>query len=671
MKLNDLLTEYRNFLRMREKMETRRDTYPFSAIVGQERMKMALLLNAINPRIGGVLIKGEKGTAKSTAARALAGLLPDRRVVTGCRFGCDPDNRTNLCVDCRSRVSELPVSHSRMCVVELPISATEDKVVGSLDIGHALRTGEKKFEPGILAQAHRNILYVDEVNLLNDHLVDVLLDVAAMGMNYIEREGVSYSHPSSFILVGTMNPEEGELRPQLLDRFGLCVDVEGIHDASTRVEVIRRRQRYEESPGEFNRSWEEEEKRLRKQILTAQGFLSLVKVPDEILHMIARICIDMGVDGHRADITLMKTAATLAAFHGRKETTEEDVREAADLVLTHRMRKKPFSEQQMDSKKIDESIRKSREETKQQEEQQTGENPQDNQQTEDRHMPDASATTRFSEGEPFRLNQQMLQQKNRPDPIIREGRGKRSVTESGNGKYVGSRIPGVPGSDIAFDATIRAAAPFQRTRPGKLAVRIEPPDIREKIRERRSGNTILFVVDASGSMGAEQRMTAVKGAILSLLIDAYQKRDRVGLVAFRGTGAEVLLPPTSSVELARKYMQDLPVGGKTPLAHGLSKALDVMQRERKVNRDAILKMILISDGRANVGQISDNPFGDAKTAASHIRDAGIPSCVIDSEQGFISFGLAHSISEEMGAKYLRLEELRAEDIAGIAKGIGM
>jgi len=333
------------------------DIYPFSAIVGQEQMKIALLLNAINPRIGGVLIKGEKGTAKSTAARALAHLLPEREVVDGCTFGCDPKDNKGLCLDCQKK-PELKSKITCMRVVELPISATEDKVVGSLDIEHALKKGEKKFEPGILAQAHRNILYVDEVNLLNDHIVDVLLDAAAMGMNYIEREGVSYVHPSSFILIGTMNPEEGELRPQLLDRFGLCVDIEGIHDVDTRVEVIRRRQSYEEHPTEFFEQWIDQEQKLRDRIVQAQELLSTVTISDEMLHMIAQICIDMGVDGHRADITMMKTASTLAVYHGRVEVIKEDVREAATLVLSHRMRRRPFSEQRMDETKVDLSIQK-------------------------------------------------------------------------------------------------------------------------------------------------------------------------------------------------------------------------------------------------------------------------------------------------------------------------
>jgi len=650
-------------------MMTQYDTiYPFSAIVGQEQMKKALLLNAINPKIGGVLIKGEKGTAKSTAARALAHLLPDRQVVEGCIFGCDPADTKAMCPECKKRYPDMIIASAKMRVIELPISATEDKVVGSLDIEHALKTGEKKFEPGILAQANRNILYVDEVNLLNDHIVDVLLDAAAMGMNYIEREGVSYVHPSAFILIGTMNPEEGELRPQLLDRFGLCVDIVGIHDAETRVEVIRRRRKYEDMPEEFIRVWEPSERELRERIVQAQKLLPGVKISDEMLTMIAQICIDMAVDGHRADITMAKTAATIAAYNNRAEVNDDDVREAAALVLAHRMRRRPFSEQQMDKQKMEESIKKSQNDRRQpphEHEHQKNPQPQES------HAPDGSATTQFAEGSPFKLNQEPLSVPRRIDSFRREGNGRRSVTESRDGKYVRSRIPETIGPDIALDATIRAAAPHQRDRTGTLAVKIEAPDLREKVRERRMGNTVLFVVDASGSMGAQQRMTAVKGAILSLLIDAYQKRDRVGLVVFRGKGAELLLPPTSSVELARKYMQQLPVGGKTPLAHGLSRGFEVLQRERMINCHTIPRMVLISDGRANVGMGSGSPFNDAKEVAAHIRDAGISSFVIDSEQGFISFGLAHTLSDELGAKYIRLEDLKAEQIADLVKGIGM
>jgi len=557
-----------------------------------------------------------------------------------------------------------------MRVIELPISATEDKVVGSLDIEHALKTGEKKFEPGILAQANRNILYVDEVNLLNDHIVDVLLDAAAMGTNFIEREGVSYQHPASFILIGTMNPEEGELRPQLLDRFGLCVEIVGIHDADTRVEVIRRREAYDKSPEKFLEIWQAPEQDLRDRIVLARKLLHLVTVSDDMLRMIAQICIDMAVDGHRADITMMKTASTIAAYNDRTEVNEDDVREAAALVLSHRMRRRPFSEQQMDNQKMEQSIKKSQKEHRQPQHQHEHEHPHAHHPQENK-TPDGSTTTQFAEGSPFKLNQQPLSVPRRIDSFRREGNGRRSVTESRDGKYVRNRIPETIGPDIALDATIRAAAPHQRERTGTLAITIKPSDLREKVRERKMGNTVLFVVDASGSMGAQQRMTAVKGAILSLLIDAYQKRDRVGLVVFRGTGAEVLLPPTSSVELARKYMQQLPVGGKTPLAHGLSKGFEIIRRELMINHHTIPRMILVSDGRANVSMGSGSPLDDAKEVAGHIRDAGISSFVIDSEQGFISFGLAHTLSDELGAKYLRLEDLDAGQIAGIVKGIGM
>jgi magnesium chelatase subunit D len=641
--------------------------YPFSAIVGQEQMKKALIFNAINPGIGGVLIRGEKGTAKSTAARALVRLLPEKCVAEGCIFGCDPRDTRHMCRACREKQPEPESRMTPMKVVELPISATEDKVVGSLDIGHALKSGEKKFEPGILAEANRNILYVDEVNLLNDHIVDVLLDAAAMGMNFIEREGVSYSHPSSFILIGTMNPEEGELRPQLLDRFGLCVDIEGIRDVETRIEVIKRRKAYESDPETFIPEWDAEEQELRSRILAAKELLSRASMPDDILRMIAQICIDMAVDGHRADITMMKTAATIAAWNNRTVVGEEDVREAADLVLSHRMRKKPFSDQQMDRRKVEESIKNSKKE--QQPVQQSSHR--DHPHPGESQVPDSSKTTTAPEGSPFYIDQQKTALPHRPDSAKREGNGKRCITESRDGRYVRSRVMGTPNADIALDATLRTAAPFQEGRTGSLAIKIEPSDLREKVRERKTASTILFVVDASGSMGAEQRMTAVKGAILSLLIDAYQKRDRVGLVAFRGSGAELLLPPTSSVELARKYMQALPVGGKTPLAHGLLKGFEVLQREQAVHRNTIPRLILISDGKANVGMGTRSPLEDVKVVASRIRDEGIPSLVIDPEQNFLSFGLARTLSEDLGARYIRLEDLESGQLAGLVKGIGM
>ncbi|MBU0733014.1 MAG: ATP-binding protein [Proteobacteria bacterium] len=330
--------------------------YPFSAIVGQEKMKNALILNAINPKLGGVLIRGEKGTAKSTAVRSLAALLPEIEVVADCKFGCDPSKKASMCQECIDRLEmgeDLPVKKRKTGVVELPVGSTEDRVVGTLDIEHAIKKGEKRFEPGILAQANRGILYVDEVNLLDDHIVDLLLDSAAMGVNTVEREGVSYSHPAGFILIGTMNPEEGELRPQLLDRFGLCVQIEGIADLGQRVEVVKRRASYEERPADFEKSWKDEEEKLRTAIIQAKNLLDQVSVSDDILYLIARIAIDMHVDGHRADIIMAKASKTLAALNGRKEVLEADVRGAADMALQHRMRKQPFQKHGVEEGKIE------------------------------------------------------------------------------------------------------------------------------------------------------------------------------------------------------------------------------------------------------------------------------------------------------------------------------
>jgi magnesium chelatase subunit I len=322
-------------------MQTGRTVFPFSAIVGQEQMKQALVLNAVNPSIGGVLIRGEKGTAKSTAVRALARLLPELDVVADCRFGCPPDEPELRCPECEERVARgeaLPRSRRQMRVVELPINASEDRVVGAIDIEAAIKRGEKEFEPGVLAEANRNILYVDEVNLLDDHIVDVLLDAAAMGQNTVEREGVSISHPARFILVGTMNPEEGELRPQLLDRFGLCVDVAGIHDVRDRVEIVERREQYEEDPEAFALRFEPSERDEADRISRAMSVLSDVAVDRDILVSIASVSIELQVDGHRADIVMRKGAQALAALDDRSAVELDDVEQVAPMVLAHRVK---------------------------------------------------------------------------------------------------------------------------------------------------------------------------------------------------------------------------------------------------------------------------------------------------------------------------------------------
>jgi len=321
--------------------------FPFTAIVGQDRMKMALILNAINPQIGGVLIRGERGTAKSTAARALAALLPEIRVVANCVFACNPDAPERLCDNCKERVNNgesLPVTARRTKFVNLPVSATEDRVVGTLDIEKAIKFGERHFEPGVLAGANRGVLYVDEVNLLDDHVVDLLLDSATMGVNVVEREGISFSHPARFVFVGSMNPEEGDLRPQLLDRFALCVDIRGIHDSRARVEILERSLEYERDSAGFYEVWYPEEENLSRTIARARNMLHQVAYTRRDLQTIAGLMAELEVDGHRGDIVILKAAITHAAFEGRAEINTRDILIAAELALPHRLKRRPLQD---------------------------------------------------------------------------------------------------------------------------------------------------------------------------------------------------------------------------------------------------------------------------------------------------------------------------------------
>jgi Mg-chelatase subunit ChlI len=337
--------------------------FPFTAIVGQDRMKRALILNAISPQIGGVLIRGERGTAKSTAARALAALLPEIDVVSDCPYHCHPQHRDLMCDSCRQRydqTGELPAALTRTTFVDLPVSATEDRVVGTLDIERAIKLGERHFEPGVLAAANRGLLYVDEVNLLDDHVVDLLLDSAAMGVNVIEREGISFSHPARFMLVGTMNPEEGDLRPQLLDRFALCVDIQGIADPGSRVEILRRRVAYEQAPDAFCRDWRAAEQALSQRIAQAQTLAPDVRYADADLYAIAALTSEMEVDGHRADIVILKAAIAHAAFEGRDAICETDILLAAELALPHRLRRRPFEDTQSKLEQLEQRLEQAR-----------------------------------------------------------------------------------------------------------------------------------------------------------------------------------------------------------------------------------------------------------------------------------------------------------------------
>ena len=664
-------------------LPNREPSFPFTAIVGQTAMKRALLLNTVNPRIGGVLIRGKKGTAKSTAVRSLAALLPEVAVLQGCPYSCPPEARQGLCQWCESGSNDNPPVSHQVRIVDLPVGASEDRLVGSLDIEQAIKSGTKSFEPGLIAAAHRGILYIDEVNLLNDHLVDVLLDASAMGRNYVEREGISVSHSAEFILVGTMNPEEGDLRPQLLDRFGLAVEVDGIMPSQERRQVVRRRMAYESDPFSFMDQWQEEEGKERERLLRSREMLGHVTVSDDILGLITDICAEYQVDGLRGDIVMYKTASTIAAYDGRTEVDVEDVREAAQMALLHRQRRQPFQQPHLVTEQLDNMLDEYQNQSHSREPEDNNSSAQDRNEEESdpsdlgddeqENAPDSGAGPQdqwFETGDAYNVQSILL-----PPPDRRErpssGRRATTVSESSSGRYVRAQVPQGTVSDLALDATLRAAAPHQERRresadedAGSMLV-IEPWDVREKVRETKTGSLILFVVDASGSMGAQRRMVAVKGAVLSLLLDAYQRRDRVALISFRGTSADLLLPPTNSVDLAQLYLQDLPTGGRTPLSKGLYLALETLETERLKDRNVLPLVVVLSDGRANVAMDggSAQAVEEARNYASIFEDKSMTCVVIDTELDFIKLQMAKPFAEAMGARYLKLEDLRADSLA--------
>ncbi|MFF8863786.1 putative cobaltochelatase [Streptomyces sp. NPDC015139] len=655
--------------------------FPFTAVVGQDDLRLALLLNAVSPAVGGVLVRGEKGTAKSTAVRALSALLPEVDVVSGCRFSCDPAAPDPSCPDGPHEPGGGARRPARM--VELPVGASEDRLVGALDIERALAEGVKAFEPGLLADAHRGILYVDEVNLLHDHLVDLLLDAAAMGASYVEREGVSVRHAARFLLVGTMNPEEGELRPQLLDRFGLTVEVAASREPEQRVEVVRRRLAYDDDPAAFAARWAEEEAAVRQRIVAARRLLPQVRLGDGALRQIAATCAAFEVDGMRADIVMARTATALAAWAGRTDVLAEDVRQAALLALPHRRRRNPFDAPGLDEDRLDETL-----------EQFSGDDggtdddpdpdgpgggggrpapdggPQDDAggaarpEAGEGGQPQASGSQEQSAArasEPFRAKVLSV-------PGIGEGAaGRRSRARTEQGRTTGARRPRGALTKLHLAATVQAAAPHQRARgrsgPGLV---IRRDDLRQATREGREGNLVLFVVDASGSMAARQRMGAVKGAVLSLLLDAYQRRDKVGLVTFRGADAVVALPPTSSVDAAAARLESLPTGGRTPLAAGLLRAHEVLRVERLRDPARRALVVVVTDGRATGGP---EPVAHAERAARLFAAEQVASVVVDCESGPVRLGLAGRLAGELGGAAVTLDGLRADSIAGLVRDV--
>jgi len=660
----------------------RREIFPFTAIVNQEPMKNALVANAVNPAIGGVLISGHKGTGKSTAVRALARLLPEICVVKGCPFHCDPDDPETMDEYCRKRFArgeKLIEKKIPMPLVELPLNATQDRLAGSLHVEHALKTGQRRFDPGLLALANRGILYVDEVNLLEDHLVDALLDVAASGVNIVEREGISFTHRSRFLLVGTMNPEEGALRPQFLDRFGLFVPIKGVREEIRRGEIVKRCLAFEQNPKAFIKEWASREKELCQKIARARKQLLKVNIPESLVKLSVSLAREAGARGHRAEITMIRLAKTLAALNMKKRVDEEIIIRAARFVLPHRMDHSIFGVPESCEEKLEEILvkirgkKKLRNRVKPQYDPKITEGYLD----EPMQVPGSGAAGSIVFSQEEKAQETLVRADDFPfgadidiealDAGVRQpGKYRKKKGYGSIGRYVESKPleNGDSVNDLAVDATLRAAVLRYSKEPlPSSGFSVKSEDLRVKVREHRFNTLIIFVVDSSESMTTGNSMAAAKGAAMAFLTKAYQKRYHVALVTFRNEQAQVLLEPTASVALAGERLSRLPSGGATPFADGLVKASQIVKNERIKDPGIKPVLVLISDGEANVplskpGAAMEEMFVIAKK----IRREGIACVVIDTNSSpNRSFPMLR-LSQILGAFYQHTDHLKPSDL---------
>jgi len=605
-------------------------------MVGQQKMRLALILNAINPSIGGVLICGHRGTGKSTAVRALTSLLPPITGVADCLYFCDPTAPQWMCSECQTRYEHqetYSIAQRPVHLVTLPLNASEDRVAGSFDLATALARGVSHFSPGLLAAANRGFLYVDEINLLNDHIVDLLLDAAALGVNRVERDNISLAHPARFVLMGTMNPEEGVLRPQLLDRIGLYVVAEDLRDPEIRALVVERRLAYDASPTGFIAQWADAEQALHERIKHAQQLLPSVGV-SAYLRQVVALLVDrqLHAEGHRGDLVVLRAARALAAWEGRTDVQYSDIEQTVELALPHRARAGTPLRQQL-TQTLDRLPEGTTDVDIPQEIATIDDDIDVDKRNDEREG--AAGLTRRLRGEQDVVQVQALISVER-DRLTRQESGRRflSLSARRSGRFTRSR-QSKPVTDIAFAATIRAAAPYQRVRGrnngGKL--KLHPEDLRQKIRERKTRSLLVFVIDGSDSVMARQLMPKTKRILLALLQNAYEKRDRVAMLVFRFAQGRVVLPPTRNFARARRSVEELYIGGCTPLATGLLEGLRLAETERL--RDPTTKPILIvlTDGLANIdlsgNMRHDTPRRDALNVAQEIAERQIPAIIID------------------------------------------